>query len=297
MIDWSHPSGLPPDPNEMRFTAEDLAEIEPDDLDAELDAEEAKRDAEMRRLGFGEDEIARVRGRSVEEMTPQPKRSAADVERDLDEIRELRKSSRQRYWAKETQEREAALYAEKEALKDGGGLAKEEGNADESAGAGVEGIPQALKDEWEASPGGIETALSALRMRTTALSEILDAEEEESLRQSFDELPDEIQTEVVRSLAVDGGRWPKASTQDIADFGETAHGAELVNSWAEAAPVRLGAAKAEARYIESRLSERGRLQAHRWIAGRSSSEMKAVIEVLASRAARRSAIRAAERRR
>jgi hypothetical protein len=288
MIDRSHPSGLPPDPAEMRFTADDLAEIEPDpDLDADLDAEEAKRDAELRKLGFTEAEISRVRGGRV---VPTPEPALADVEAELAEIDKFRREEKIKYFKSDaTQKREIELLETRAKLKaeerGEGEASEEDGKAD---GLGEGSLPESLREEWSRSgPDGIQDALRAVRFRTHIALDALGGDAGEALRDSFDDLPDDAQDAIVSGLATDGGKWPVASEQEVQAFGEVAHGAELLKEWGASAAALLGRARREAASIEARMTERSRLQMHRWVAGRSPAELGAMVRALAARATRR----------
>jgi hypothetical protein len=241
----------------------------------------------MRRLGMSDAEIARARGRTIEEVTPKAKPTLASIDAEIDELRALRKSARQKYWSREVQEREAALYAQRDELQ-----AEERGEDDPSekdtnaVGLDETSLPEALREEWAKSgPNGIEDALSAIRTRTTILEDLEDGGD--GLRSSFDELPDDAQVAVAAGLATDSGKWPAASEQEVREFGEVPHGAELLKEWGSDAPRLLGRARREADHIMSRMTERSRLQMHHWIAGRSSAELRATIMALATRATRR----------
>jgi len=281
----THPSGLAPDPNEPK--ALDPAKV--DDAEAELAREDEQAVAQLRKVGLDDAAIGRLRGRSVEDIT-RPKRSAADVAREIDELRELRKSNRQKYWAKETQAREAALYAEQEALAAGRVPAKEEGEASDKGNAAdiASGeLPEALRKEWEKSgPHGLEDALKSVKFRSTMAFHDLD-DGGEALRESFDELPDDAQHAVASGLANDAGKWPVASPAEVEEFVALPHGAELVKEWGGDAPKLLGRAKREADYIMARMTEGSRVQMHKWVAGRSAAELKGMVKALATRATRR----------
>jgi hypothetical protein len=300
MID--HPSGLPAEPetdSKPTFTKEDL-ELLQSDMDAaeaehDLAEEDSRAIAEMRRLGVDDEAIARHRGLTVEQIAPKPKVTIASVEAELEDLRKLRTSNRRQYWSKEVQAREGELYAQLDELKAGRSEAAEDREdrspqSKESDPAG--GLPEALVERWEATPGGINEALAALRTRVAVLS-ALDVEEADDLRVSFDGLSEAEQTEIADALSQDGGKWPAANEQQIAELAETEHGPELLKTWGNAAPARLGAALSEYRFIESRLTETSKLRVHRWAQSRSAAQKRAIIDILARRAARRTIVRSA----
>lgn len=274
---------------QVTFTADELTEITPDpDVDAELAREDEQAVAQLRKVGLDDAAIGRLRGRSVEEIT-KPQRSAADVSRELDEIRELRKTSRQRYWAPETQAKEAELYATLEQMKADGASAEEDGEA-MAADAGIADgeLPDELRAEWSKSgPGGIEDALRAVRWRThMGLADLEDGGK--GLRDSFDrDLPEDVQAAIASKLADDAGKWPVASPAEVEEFVALPHGAELAKEWGNDAPRLLGRARREADAIMSRLTEQSKLKIHYWIAGRSAAELKGMVRALAARARRR----------
>jgi hypothetical protein len=261
------------------------------EIDAQLDAEEQAGNENMRKLGMTDTEIAKARGRTVEVVAPKPKRALADVEAELGELRAMRKDNRQAYWRKETQEREAALYVELEALKAGGAVAPEQPERQDGqhADAGnADGLPESLQREWSKSgPGGVEDALRAVRERTIIAFQGLE-DGGEGLRASFDrDLPVDAQTAIASKLADDSGKWPVASATEVQEFGDLPHGGVLVKEWGQNSGRMLGRAKREAANIESRLTEQSKLRLHRWIAGRSAAELSAAVRVLAARAVRR----------
>jgi hypothetical protein len=108
------------DDGKPQFTAEDLAHIqaEPDaaDIDAELDAETAQREASMKRLGFTDAEIQRQRGNAGE---PEVAPTLASVQQELEQISELRRTDPKKFWGEETQKRQLRLIEQEMALKAG----------------------------------------------------------------------------------------------------------------------------------------------------------------------------------
>jgi hypothetical protein len=283
MIDRTHPSGLSPDPNEPRFSREELDSIKFDD--AELDAEEVKRDAELRRLGFSDSEISRVRGgRAV----PTPEPTLADVEAELAEIDKFRREQKIKYFKSDaTQKREVELLEARARLKAAergeGEASGKDGKAD-----GLEGnLPESLRREWEKSgPNGLEDALRAVRFRTTMLDDLEDGGE--GLRASFDrELPEEVQGAIASGLANDQEYSATATPAEVQEFGELEHGAMVLKEWGPQAPRLLARARREADAIVSRLNERSKIQLHNWAMSRSAAERGAIIKALAARATRR----------
>jgi hypothetical protein len=264
------------------------AGIEPNtdaEVEREIDAEDRQAATEMRRLGMDDGAIERTRGRPVAEIFKEPP-TRASIDAELDELRKLRTTDRRKYWSREVQEREAGLYAQRDKLKAEGASAEGE---TEVADAGVadSDLPEALRKEWSKGPGGIEDALKAIRERTIIAFQGLE-DGGESLRASFDAALDaESQIVIASGLANDNGKWPVASPTEVQEFGELAHGGVLIKEWGKDAGRMLGRAKREAQLIESRLTERSKLQLHNWIARRSPAELSAAVRVLATRAMRR----------
>jgi hypothetical protein len=289
MIDRSHPSGLPAEREtdaKLTFSREDFEILQPgidaDAIDHELDEEERRGDAQMRKLGMSDAEIAKVRGRPMEDVAPKPKRTAADVDEELDELRELRKSNRQKYWSPDVQAREAELYAQEE-LGRGAAAAKD---AAEQTEASLDGCRRRCAMNGRSQVRRPADALRAVKFRrrwpSTAWSD-----EGEALRNSFDELPDDAQHAVASELANDAGKWPTATPAEVEEFVALPHGAELAREWGKDAPRLLGRARREAAAIEARLTEQSKLRLHYWVAGRSAAELKGMVRALAARARRR----------
>jgi hypothetical protein len=260
------------------------------DVERQVDAEEAKGNAEMRKLGFDDAAIARARGRTVEDIAPKPKPTLGDVERELDELMEMRKTNKRKYYSEAVQKRGDELYALQAELKAQGAPAQEEGEGTAGdAGVADSDLPEALRQEWaKTGPDGIEGALAAIRSRTIIAFEGLE-DGGERLRSSFDrDLDADAQNAIASSLAIDAGsKAPMASAQELQEFGDLPHGGPLVREWGANAAKMLGRARREAAHIESRLTEGSRLRLHRWIAGRSPAELSAAVRVLATRAQRR----------
>jgi hypothetical protein len=274
------------------FTQEDLDLIEREPTDAEteaeVDAEDAATNAAMLRYGLSPEEIARIRGTTTEEVL-RPAPTLRSVERDLAELKELRKSDPRRYWSDETQADEAALIEARERLQGDGEPSAEEddasGEGDENFGAD---LPEALKEEWEAE-GGIEKNVAAINRRVVLALGELDEAEHDDLLQSFDrDLDDASRVEIARHLAVDhGNQWPSAAPAEVEAFGRLEWGADLVSSWGKQAGKRLGIAKKEADAMLRQLTEKSRLNVERWVAAKSPRQKRAVIEALVARAVQR----------
>jgi hypothetical protein len=222
----------------------------------------------------------------VSRPAPRPVNALKAVDERLTEIQALRKSDRSKYWSKEVQEEESALYAQRERLRLVPAAARAEaGNV----------LSPALEAEWSNQPGGIEAAINAIRLRTRVLSDELDETEQDALKTSVDALPAELQDRIAKLLAVDAGKWPKASAEMTTAFAATEWGAELLAEWGDAASVKLGAAKREYDLLFTNASAADQLslqhQYDRW----SVAQRKAVINVLAQRTARRTIVGASGR--
>lgn len=285
MIDHSHPSGLPPDPNEPKFSRDELDLVQFDDADGELAREDEQAVVHLREAGLDDEAIGRLRGRSVEEIT-KPERTAADVDRDLDEIRELRKSNRQKYWAKDTQAREAQLYAEAERLKASEASTEEKG---EAGAIGDDGLPESIKAEWAKMPDGVDGAVKGIRSRVTLALGDLPDDAHEDLLGSFDrDLDDDARAAIASQLANDhGNAWAAASAQQVEEFREVEWGPPLLERWGKQGPKLLGIARKEGEAIMGALTSTSKLKLERWVAGKSASQKRAIIESLAARALRR----------
>jgi hypothetical protein len=279
-----------------------LAEIQPDpdlmddaDLDAQLDEEERQRDAELRRLGFTDSEISRVRG-GREGVAPKP--TVASVDAELAEIDEQRRTDKVAYFKNDAlQQREVALIALRQKLKSGEGPAPAQDRKAETDSSLADSLSESVLEVLSQEPDGLEGALGAIEMRTTVLGEMLDADEEQKLRQSINDLPADEQQQIAIALATDSGRWPAASATHVEEFAETPWGKELVADWGASAPTRLGAARREYDFIFGSAKEASKMRLQMMYNGWNTAQRKAAIQVLATRAARRSLIRSSDRRR
>jgi hypothetical protein len=138
-------------------TKDDQAHIEPGDLDAELDAEDARRAGQLRKLG--------VEGGEPAEPKKVP--GAVDIAARLAEIRAMRRSDERRYWSKEIQDEELALIRASADGKPAGSAAEESGEE----GAAETGADAELAD--------VERELGALRTaRKESRTGVLSAEQE-----------------------------------------------------------------------------------------------------------------------
>jgi hypothetical protein len=198
-----------------------VEEIDDAQLDAELDAEMERGNAAMQRLGMSDVEIARVRGRSVEDAG-QP--TLASIERELKDLNELRRTDPKSYWSDEQQARGLKLIEQQQKLANTNKAEAPTAKAEHTAPADVSDdgeepldvdalpLPESLKAEWRKSPGGIEDAVAAIRSRAGTIMSSLGDEDGEGLMRSFDDdLGEEEQVAICASLAEDSGRWPVAS--------------------------------------------------------------------------------------
>jgi hypothetical protein len=143
------------DAGKPEFTAAGLSHIDSSaaDIDADLDAEQATREKQMRRLGFSDEEITRLRGEAGEPAAPAPSR--ASIEQKLAELKALKASNPKAYWSDETQAKELAIIEQREKLKAGPAKAAaekaegEEQQAEPQDSAAAEGAAELAKVEEE----------------------------------------------------------------------------------------------------------------------------------------------------
>jgi hypothetical protein len=269
-------------PAEVRPTYEpgDLAPLEEDvQIEQELDAEEARGNAQLKRLGMSDAEISKIRGRSPEDLgTPRssvPTRAA--IEKELEELALLRKTDRARYWSPEVQAREARLYELRAALS-----ASQPAPAEVAAPGDGAAIPQAVLDEWEKSYHGVEGHKQHAWKTVKGMLDELHAEDRDSLLTSFDrDLPEAVRAEVYRFIGFDArGGWRPADDAAVKAFAETEEGAALVAEWGTQAAKNVGAIKGQVATILKSLSAADRTQAGAWLDGLSSAQAKAVWRAL-----------------
>lgn len=287
---------LVPSTERPTFTPEDLALVNPGSGDADDGALETARRA-VESGAFTVAEAARqwklTRAEEEALSKPRPRAQSASalqaIEAELAEIAKYRRENKIRYFRDE-----ATLAREQELLAKQARLKSLPASARDAAAEDV--LPDALQQRWGRQPGGVDAALGAIRRRLTLAWDGADPADIDDLKAAFDgDLSEDIQTEIALALAEDGGRWPKASEQAVKDFRGTEHGAALLDKWGAAGAALLGAARSEADFISSSLTEGSRLRLHRWAESRSPSQKAAIISALAARAAKRTAIQASGR--
>jgi hypothetical protein len=254
-------------------------------IEAELDREEFAADQQLRKLGTSDAEIARMRGKASPADLAKPPPTLAEVEREINELMELKRSDRRKYWADETQARHLALIEMQEKLKAEG--ATEEAEADQGGRIGDD-LPEALREAWSKEPDGVAGNIEAIKNRTVLALGELDEAEHDGLLQAFDEeLSDDERTVIATQLAEDhGNAWRGATDDEVQAFAETEWGAQALQRWGRQGPKLLGVAKKEADGILGRLTATSRLKVERWIAAKSANQRRAIVEILAARAMR-----------
>jgi hypothetical protein len=273
------------------FTEADLALIERDptdaEIEAEVDAEDAATNAAMLKYGLSPEEVARIRGTTEEEVL-RPAPTLRSVEKELAELKELRKSSPRDYWSDAVQAREAELIEARERLQGDGEGEAEEDDAEQDAESINTDLPEELQTRWNEN-GGLAKNIAAARSRVIlAFGDALEAEDTQSLFESFDRLDDDIRVEVADQLAQDhGGGWPSAKPAEVEQFQATEWGGELSEVWGSRTPKMLGAARREADAILARLGERQRGMMNNWVNAKSAAQKRRMVELLAARAVRR----------
>jgi hypothetical protein len=242
-------------------------------LDAELDAEDTRRAEQLRKLGFSADETTRQLGGA----------SLANIERELAEIKALRRVDERRYWSADVQQREQDLIRARESAK--AKPAKAEGTEDEAESEGdMPGLPKALLDEWREGPVGLERSVETARAAvTTMIDGVSDRGEAAELVQSFDALPEAVRTEVYRYLAVEpGGSARSASEQRVKEFADAGPAcAELVDAWGDRAGQRLGLAAQRVKLMLAGMTRPDQAKAEAWLDNLSPAQAASVVRALA----------------
>ena len=149
---------------------------------AELDAEEARGDAQMRKLGVTDAEIDKIRGRQPGEAPRSGLPTLATIEKELGELAELRKSNRSKYWSPDVQAREARLYELRAALG-----ASQPTKAVELKGDGS-GISSELLAQWDKQGGADRRLAHARATASAALGELDEGDREALMRASLHRL-------------------------------------------------------------------------------------------------------------
>jgi hypothetical protein len=206
-----------------------------------------------------------------------PKRRALDEE--IEAIQKLMREDRRAYNADpKLQSRYLALLEQRGQLP---------ARAEPEAGGQGDGsgLPQELLNEWE-TQGGIQHHLTVARATVQAIDDALDEQEATRFQESFDRLPEAIQTSVYRYIAIDGtGGSRPASDQVVQEFASlNDECGALVSSWGDKAPRLLGIAKARIDTIMRSLSDKDRAAAQDWLDGLSPREQVAVIKALSGSA-------------
>jgi hypothetical protein len=307
-------AGKPGDTKSV-FSREDLAhlEAEPDDvdLDAELDEEAASRAAALRKAGFDEDAVARLNGVGESKNAP----SLASITKELEQISELRRTDPKKFWGEETQKRQLRLIEQEMALKAGKAAtpapaaSESETEAEAAKSDGLAEIETELakiaaarkadrraydKDEalqarerelLQAREEAKEAARATEQVQATvdAILEVVpDAEAfDASFMGAFDTMSAESQDAVRRALATPADTTRPATDEQLAAFaGLGADASALLKSWGGRAGHRLAAAYAKLDEATAELPDEDYKAAQKWLGGLSKAQRVAVVKGL-----------------
>jgi len=194
--------------------------------------------------------------RSVDYLTE------AEVERELSRIAEYRSTNRAAYVKdEETQQRERALLAK-----------REQGPSD---------LDPELLDEWRRA-GGVELHLKIAQEAAETALESLSYSDQQDLVQSFDSLPDAVQTQIFRYISVrPRGTARPASDAVVEKFKEKDVGAAMVKEWGPQAARKLGLIRDATRLMSEKMSASEEQTARDWFDLLPASQQKAVLRALA----------------
>jgi hypothetical protein len=248
------------------------------ELDAELDAEATAKAETLRRLGAPPDEIARQTG----PLAP-PKPTKADIERQLADLHEMRRSNPKLFWSDEIQKEQLALIEMQQRLQSGKARpATEEGGDSPDPGEILAGLPDDLRAEWRKS-GGERANLSRAQETAQTALDSLDAADAEALAAPLDGLDTEIQHAAMRFMALPSGGVVRpvsdGSLEAFAALGDEAKA--LVGSWGAKAGERLGSACGKLEMAIATLAEEQQEEAHRFIGSLTPAQRVAVIKSMA----------------
>jgi hypothetical protein len=248
----------------------------------EVDAEEARTNAEMLRTGaFTREERARHRGQSVEALSL-PGSRRASIAKEIAEIEAIMRTDRRRY-DREFAQRYGELLQAREQL----GAAptsevvpdtdKEQERGEDSA------MPQEVLDSWRAA-GGIEHHTNvAIETANVALAALESDEERAGFVESFDaKLPESVVAAVYQNIGSSPGFTKPATDDAVAEFAglSDAH-AELVKGWGGRASRLVGVAQARVSSILRGLSVSDRQTAVDWLDSLPAAQQVAVMKALA----------------
>lgn len=216
-----------------------------------------------RHFGLTNAEIAEAR---------KPKQPTRSIERELADLRKLRREDPKRYLQDEVQARELKLLKMREA-------SVEAGKRDRSDGSQ---LPAELREAWEGQ-GGLEANLTRVQDVAETVLLGLDQTDAAALQESFDALPQSARSTVFSYLAVDGGGWPPASQADLKAFAESDEGKELAAGWGRKAPKMLATVRGRLRLILNALPEGDKEATAAWFDDLTPAQAKAVLGALAGR--------------
>jgi hypothetical protein len=259
--------------------AKELAQVEKpaeaagSDIDAQLDADARAKAEQLRKLGASDDEIERQVGR----LAP-PRPSKADVDRQLADLNELRRTNPKLYWGEETQAEHRRLIELQQQLQSSKAKPTTE-SAEDDPGAIAEGL--GLREEW-AKSGGVERNLKEARATAEVVLGALDPADAEQIEQSFNALPLEIQIEAFRHMALpEGGiarTMPEESVKAFAAIDPSA--AALVKAWGLKAGERLAQAYGKMELGLANLDEKHAAAAHKWLGDLPSKQRVAIVRAM-----------------
>jgi hypothetical protein len=227
---------------------------------------------------------------AIGKPAPSPRSRLQQVEAELRNLAELRKSDAKKYWGEEVQARERDLIAEQQRLKATPPKPKAEdsddGEVESDATALVRSdgsdLDPALREAWE-QQGGLQHHLGRAQSTAEAMMEGMTAEERGSFVQAFDALPEGAATAIYSFLAIDpGGSVREASAGDLETF--AAHGeacADVLKGWGRNAARQYATASARVDLMLSSMSEADAAKAEAWFRALSAAQKASVIKALA----------------
>ena len=109
----------------------------------------------------------------------------------------------------------------------------------------------------------------------------LEANEAEAFQATWDRLPETLQTTAYKFLAVDGAAFPAASEEQLREFSETDGAAELLASWGNDAPKKLGNLRGKLDLMANAMSPQDRKQFGAFLDDLTAAQAIAVFSALA----------------
>jgi hypothetical protein len=226
---------------------------------------------------------------AIGKPAPSPRSRLQQVEAELRNLAELRKSDAKKYWGEEVQARERELIGEQQRLKAGTTPQKEsdgevEGDAPALVRSDGSDLAPELREAWE-KQGGLQHHLGRAQSTAEAMMEAMSAEERGSFVQAFNALPEGAATAIYSFLAIDpGGSVREASAGDLEVF--SAHGeacADVLQEWGRNAARKYATASARVDLMLSSMSEADAAKAEAWFRALSAAQKASVVKALAGK--------------